>query len=139
MSLEAELAMLETLDLEGLRAAWRERHGDPPRLRSVDLVRRMLAWKLQVAALGGLDRPTRDALKRTTPMGTRGRLPVGSRVSREWKGFRHEVEVTAQGYRYGGETFQSLSTIATRIAGARWNGWRFFGLAEVGKAKGSAR
>lgn len=38
-----EVEAFERLDLEGLRAAWRERYGPPPRLRSVELLRLILA------------------------------------------------------------------------------------------------
>jgi Protein of unknown function (DUF2924) len=32
------------------------------------------------------------------------------------------------GFAYAGETFASLSEIATEITGTKWNGPRFFGL-----------
>ena len=47
---------------------------------------------------------------------------------------RHEVEVTEAGYVYAGQTFASLSVIARRITGARWNGPRFFGLRDEAQA-----
>lgn len=131
---EAELAeqldALAGMDLEALRAFWRPRFGKAPKLRSADLIRRMAAWRLQVAVHGGLDRQTRNALRRSDGSGTRIRLPVGSRLSREWKGIRHDVEVTADGYLHDGQTYRSLSTVSTRIAGAKWNGWRFFGVGQ---------
>jgi hypothetical protein len=36
--------------------------------------------------------------------------------------------VLESGFAYAGETFNSLSQVATRIAGVRWNGLVFFGL-----------
>lgn len=57
------------------------------------------------------------------------RLPkAGSTVSREFKGKKHTVTVLADGFRYAGKTFSSLSTIANTIAGGSWNGFLFFGL-----------
>lgn len=38
-----ELAALGNLDLEGLRTAWRHRFGEPPPLRSVELLALLLA------------------------------------------------------------------------------------------------
>ncbi len=38
-----QVGALAGLDLEGLRAAWRTRYGAPPPLRSVELLRLMLA------------------------------------------------------------------------------------------------
>ena len=50
------------------------------------------------------------------------------RLVREWKGLRHEVEVTDDGVLYRGERYASLSEVARVITGVRWNGPRFFGL-----------
>ena len=36
-----EVRALARLDLKGLREAWRQRYGTPPRLRSADLLARM--------------------------------------------------------------------------------------------------
>jgi hypothetical protein len=52
-TLQQEIEQLELLDLEGLRAAWGRRYGAPPSLRSVAILRRLLAWRLQAEALGG--------------------------------------------------------------------------------------
>ena len=59
-----EVRALERLDLEGLRADWRRRYGAPPRLRSTDLLARLLAWRIQAEAFGGLDAETRSTLFR---------------------------------------------------------------------------
>jgi hypothetical protein len=37
---------------------------EPPKLRSVELLRHLLAWRIQAARLGGLDRETRQYLIR---------------------------------------------------------------------------
>ena len=62
MSFEAqitdEVRGLATLDLAGLREEWRRRYGAPPTTRSVDLIARLLAWRIQADALGGFDEPT---------------------------------------------------------------------------------
>jgi hypothetical protein len=47
---------------------------------------------------------------------------------REWQGVRHEVAVTAEGFTYLGEPYRSLSQVAHRITGTKWNGLVFFGL-----------
>lgn len=128
-----EVRALERLDLEGLRSAWRQHVGTPPALRSPDLLRHILAWKIQAAALGGLDAETRRLLRQSG--GARGPgLNPGTVICREWKGARHEVRVTEAGFVYDGACFDSLSKIATQITGVKWNGPRFFGLrAEAGK------
>jgi hypothetical protein len=124
---EAEVEHLSSLDLVGLREAWPKRFGPIPRLRSPDLLRLMLAWRLQAEALGGLDAETKQLLTRTHRR--RGpTLPIGSRVAREWQGEPHEAEIIEDGVRYRGETYASLSEVARTITGVRWNGPRFFGL-----------
>ena len=128
-----EVEALERLDLEGLRAVWRERFGTPPRLRSVELLRLSLAWRIQAEVLGGLDRDTRRQLHRRGPIKAEGlELGVGARLRREWQGRVVEVVVEADGFRFENKTFPSLSAAATAIAGSRWNGPRFFGLRQAG-------
>ena len=128
---ETEVAVLATLDLEGLRSAWRQRYGPPPGLRSVELLRLMLAWRMQAAAYGGLDPTVRRQLKRHGRLQTEGLdLGVGARLRREWQGRTVEVEVTDAGFLCDGQLHASLSAAATAVAGTRWNGPRFFGLRE---------
>ena len=132
-SLAEEVQALARLDLEGLRQAWRQRFGLPPALRSTNLLRSILAWKIQAAELGGLDAETRRLLRQ--PGAQRGpRLELGVRIAREWKGVRHEAEVTEAGFVYAGKSYANLSAIARLITGTRWNGPRFFGLRQGERA-----
>ena len=129
---EGLVAEIEILDLEGLRAVWRQRYGAPPTLRSVPVLRQLLAWRVQAQAVGGLDAETRKLLARTGPVLAEGRhLGVGARLTRIWKGREIIVAVEADGFRWEGELFPSLSAAATAIAGTRWNGPRFFGLRDI--------
>ena len=54
----AEVRALETLDLRGLRDEWRRRYGDPPKMRTRELLARLHAWRIQADAFGGLDATT---------------------------------------------------------------------------------
>lgn len=120
---------LGRLDLEGLRAVWREHFGAPPPLRSVELLRLSLAWRLQAEALGGLDAETRRQLGRRGATAREGlELGIGAKLRREWRGRIVEVIVEADGFNWNDRTYPSLSAAATAIAGSRWNGPRFFGL-----------
>jgi hypothetical protein len=57
------------------------------------------------------------------------RLPaIGTVLRREHGGTVHEVAIAAEGFRYRGQSFTSLSTIAKQITGSIWNGFVFFGL-----------
>ncbi len=128
-----EVRALARLDLEGLRAIWRGRWGAPPSLRSPELLRRMIAWRIQVAAFGDLDAEARRSLRRPAPMIRSGiALTRGTKLTREWRGVLCEVEVVEGGYLYAGVTYRSLSKIAGVITGTKWNGPRFFGLDKAG-------
>jgi hypothetical protein len=136
--LEAELATLSTMAMGELRAEWRRRFGGPPPMhRSVDFLRRQIAWRLQEARYGGLDRATRRLLiSKKAPARVRGPvLSPGVRLTREWQGRPHHVEVLAKGFLYNGRAFDSLSEVAREITGVRWNGPRFFGLRKEAKRK----
>lgn len=126
-----EVEHLAMLDLEGLRSFWRERFGAPPPLRSVELLRHMLAWRLQVPVHGGLDRATRRALARTGSVVPEGnQLGVGATIVRNWQGQRQVVVVLEDGFQWTGKRFRSLSAVARAITGTKWNGPKFFGMRE---------
>lgn len=129
MGLDEQVRALEALDLEGLRAQWRLRYGAPPKLRSVDLLARLLAWRIQADQLGELSPDTRKQLRAAaTPKPADVRVRPGARLVREWRGRRCEVAVEANGFVYEGRRYRSLSAIAREITGTRWNGPKFFGL-----------
>jgi hypothetical protein len=124
-----DLADIPGLDLAALRALWAQHWGDPPPLRSPALMRLLVAWRLQAAAEGGLTTETRRALSRQGSGEAEGRhLGIGARLTRVWQGRAVEVIVEDGGFRWNGQLYPSLSAAATAIAGARWNGPRFFGL-----------
>lgn len=127
MTVAADLQRLEEMDLNGLRQEWAQRHGVAPRLRSADLIRRVLAWRIQAAAEGDLDAATRRRLlgQRAGPEQV---LRPGTILSRDYLGTRHDVEVVEDGFIHDGRKWRSLSQIACHITGVRWNGPRFFGL-----------
>ena len=128
-----EVRALEALDLHGLRDEWRKRYGDPPKMRSRELLARLLAWRIQADAFGGLDATTIRLLKVDRLPPPKPQLSPGARLSREWLGRRHDVDVLEKGFRYAGTDYRSLSEVARVITGTRWNGLRFFGLRETAK------
>ena len=132
--LTAAVERLETLDLEALRVLWRQHGGSRLRLRSPELLRLLLAWRLQAAVHGGLDPETRRRLRRRGRVQAEGlELGVGARLRREWRGMTVEVVVEEDGFRWEERLYPSLSAAATAIAGTRWNGPRFFGLRRPGQ------
>jgi hypothetical protein len=133
---EAEIEALAGLDLAALRLVWKDRIGPAPKLRSPELLRHLLAWRLQVAAFGDLDRETRRRLAACGPVEAEGRqFGIGAILRRDWQGRRIEVVVETEGFRWEGQVFPSLSAVARAATGTRWNGPRFFGLrADAGAA-----
>jgi hypothetical protein len=126
---ELQADRLEGLGLEELRAHWRVRYGAPPGLRSPELLALMLAWRIQADREGGLDVDLRRTLRRPAGVRAAPEPSSGTRLVREWEGVRHEVVALGEGgFLYQGDRYRSLSEIARRITGVRWNGPRFFGL-----------
>jgi hypothetical protein len=138
-SLEAEIALLEGLGLQQLRTYWAERIGPVPDHQSADLMRRRLAYELQVRAYGGLSTETKARLRRLykafkedpayTPLPNYGLKP-GTVLTREWKSTIYRVGVLDEGFEYQGNAYKSLSEIAGLITGSKWSGPAFFGFRE---------
>jgi Protein of unknown function (DUF2924) len=120
------VAALATMSLRELRAEWERRYGAAPTHRSVDLLRRVLAWRIQADVYGGFDAATRRMIEKDGPVQLAP--TAGMRLAREWAGRRHEVVVIESGVVYEGVTYRSLSSVARLITGMSWNGPRFFGL-----------
>lgn len=134
-TVEGEVRALQGKTVDQLRAAWPTRFGPAPRLRSGELVRRLLAERLQQEAFGRdteLERRLAGLVaawvKGRSPSAPRPTFKPGTVLRREYDGERHEVEVLVQGFRWRGQTYASLSEIARAITCTRWNGPRFFGL-----------
>ena len=140
--LESDLAKVAVARLPELRQIWRDRLGaEPPPLRSREIVRRMLAYRLQAAVHGDVSAAARRKLEavrqryedRPAKPASGPRLRAGAKLLREWKGVTHEVWVTADGFMHDGQPYRSLSEVARAITGTRWNGPLFFGLRETAK------
>jgi hypothetical protein len=138
IDLHAEIAALSDLDLDTLQAKWRELYGVPtPKKIRRDFLRRAIAYGLQEREFGGLSPALRRRLARlaegleqdsSASASAVRQLRPGMRLMREWKGKTHVVDVTQKGFRWRGQTFRSLSSVACTITGARWSGPRFFGI-----------
>ena len=130
-AIEAEIARLRSVALDALRRRWRAGFGRmPPAALSKDLLGRMIAWRLQERAFGGLDRESLTFLDGLARHGSspRCRLKPGTVLVRDYDGQRHTVTVAADGFEWQGTTYASLSAIARAITGTAWSGPRFFAL-----------
>ena len=145
-SVEDVIAGLADLDANGLRLQWRNHlDGTPPAHLPRWLLLRVLAYQIQVAALGGPDKATLRVIRqpkgRTCDSAESGpfeaRIPAtregadlkpGALLVREWKGKLERVTVLEKGFAWNGKSYASLSQIAKAMTGTAWNGHRFFGL-----------
>jgi hypothetical protein len=131
-AVEAEIARIRSLGIDALRRRWRAAFGRTPLAAlSKDLLGRMLAFRLQERAFGGLDRESLGLLEGfARHTGSRGRhLKPGTVLVRDYQGQRHTVTVVPDGFDWQGRTYTSLSAIARAITGTAWSGPRFFALA----------
>ena len=131
-AIEAEIGRIRSLGVDTLRRRWRAVFGrTPPVALSKDLLGRMLAFRLQERAFGGLDRESLsllDGFARHAVL-PRRHLKPGTVLVRDYQGERHTVTVTSNGFDWQGRTYASLSAIARAITGTAWSGPRFFALA----------
>jgi hypothetical protein len=99
-------------------------------------LKRILAYRIQEKAFGGLKESTVRKLRELADKKVVGEMPVekrlrpkiGTRYVREHAGELHEVTVLESGYEYEGTIYRSLSEIAGTITGTKWSGPAFFGL-----------
>jgi Protein of unknown function (DUF2924) len=133
-AIEAEIARLRSLALDALRRRWRVVFGQtPPAALSKDLLGRMIAWRMQEQAFGGLDRESLRFLDCLARHGgpPRRHLKPGTVLVRDYQGQRHTVTVAPEGFDWEDTIYPSLSAIARAITGTAWSGPRFFALAQA--------
>ena len=71
-------------------------------------------------------RKKKAVAKRATPA-------VGDTITKVYKGEKHAVRVTEDGFKYGRKTYRSLTAIAKQITGYKAvSGPRWFGLTDGG-------
>ncbi len=148
-TIDALVASLSGLNVDQLRLQWRNHLGGvvPAHLPGW-LLLRVLAYRIQAAAFGDLDRAFLRRLREhrdeafelgdARPFATRGPttregvgLKSGALLVREWNGRLEQVMILDDGCAWNGCVYRSLSQVAKAITGTNWNGHRFFGLKAV--------
>jgi hypothetical protein len=152
-TLVIEIEGLRRMKTKALRARYQELFGEETRSSNQAHLFRRIAWRLQAKAAGGLSERARKrageladetALRlraprqfwrqdgsvglETPPARDRRLPPIGTLLQRNYHGQTIEVEVLAAGFGYRDQVYGSLSQLAHRITGTRWNGYAFFGL-----------
>jgi len=136
---EVALDDLPGMSRHELLDTWAQVVGKPPvESASRELLINTIAWYLQAQQFGGLSASVQRklerlaaAIERGEPVGqltTTDRLRPGATLERVWRGETHIITVVTDGFSYRGQRYRSLSQIARRITGTRWNGPAFFGL-----------
>ena len=99
-----------------------------------------VAYRIQEIAFGGLSQDTRERLNEVAGQADakenhrrRYNVAPGTRFIREYRGRRYEVTADNEGLVFEGKRYRSLSAIARKITGVRWNGHVFFGCAATKK------
>jgi hypothetical protein len=132
--IEAEIERIRSLPINEVRTQWRQMLKlPPPSSLGKDMLGRMIAYRIQEKAFGGLSRASRRVLDelaggKQAIEPARRRLKPGTVLVREYQGERHTVTVAPDGFVWREETYTSLSTIAHLVTGTNWNGPKFFGL-----------
>src|SRR5215218_49622 len=107
-AIEAEIARIKSLALDALRRRWGAVFGrTPPAALSKDLLGRMIAWRMQEQAFGGLERESLRFLDGLARHGgsARRQLKPGTVLVRDYQGQRHTVTVAPDGFDWQGTTY----------------------------------
>jgi hypothetical protein len=141
------LKALPEMNRTALCQQWQERFNKPaPDGVRKELLVRMLAYRAQEQAFGGLSARSRRRLDEMaaaissdpkTAIANMVRAKPGTQLIRSWQGKTHTVTVQESGYQYDGRRYRSLSEIARHITGTQWSGPLFFGLKPRRAKKGS--
>jgi hypothetical protein len=119
-NVDKQIAKLGRMNIATLRATYKRAFGKETSSRNREFLRKRLVSRFRelAGASGTASRPRDERLP-----------PAGTVLEREHDGTVHKVTVLEEGFRYGSETYTSLSTIAKAITGVIWNGYVFFGRA----------
>jgi hypothetical protein len=153
-----EIQQLKAMTIPQLRVRYREVFGAEVNVLHKPYLIRRIAWQLQANVHGGLSDRARNRIaelsdgvelgfpSRAVPKRMPGRIashdqpretqrdprlpPVGALLRRRYQGREIVVKVLEDAFECDAERFSSLSALARKITGTRWNGLLFFGLAE---------
>jgi len=133
----AQIATLQRMDAKELRKQWEVLMGTPPMPGSAASLRQRLTHRIQELAYGGVAPAVQAALEKVARRDAgEAEKPVvkavtpGTRFIREWRGQRHEVTASADGFEYLGKSYRSLTAVAKVITGQHTNGKVFFGISK---------
>ena len=144
-----QIENLRKLKVTELKTRYHDLFGEASRSFNRAHVFRRIAWRLQAQAEGDLgERARQRAAELANDLDLRLRAPrsfwreierngetanrdprlppAGTVLERIYQGQIVQVTVLASGFEYEGKHYASLSAIAYRVTGTRWNGFHFF-------------
>ena len=146
-----EIENLRKERTKALKARYRELFGEESHSSNHAHLFRRIAWRLQALAEGDLsERARQKAVELAVDVDIRLRAPrqfwgelaqtgqtpsrdsrlppAGTVLMRDFQGRSIRAKILADGFEYQGRRYESLSSIALKVTGTRWNGFTFFGL-----------
>jgi hypothetical protein len=131
-----QIISLQDKKLSELKALWEKMFDHVPAVSSREYMIAKIAYRIQELAYGGVDEVTKDKIQAAAkeiknPKAVHSkkfRPMTGTKIMKEYKGNIIEILVVSDGFSYAGEVYKSLSSIATKITGTKWNGLKFFGI-----------
>ena len=133
-----QIIALKYKSLDELSQLWSKMYNRPPAFRTRQYMMQKLAYRIQELAYGGLDVSTEQKLVAAAQSidtrrqkGKKYAPSVGTKIVKEYKGRTYEVFAVEDGFAYGGAVYKSLSAVATKITGTKWNGLKFFGIGDL--------
>ena len=163
LNVAKEVAAMELMTVDQLRAKYADVFGEPTRSRHKEYLIKRIIWRMQANAEGGLSERARlramelandadlrvtpprerklspDSDQRTKTVATKIRpnneLMPGTTLVRDYKGRTVRVKVLPDGFECEGDRYKSLTAVAKAITGKHWNGYHFFNLRNNGGGK----
>jgi hypothetical protein len=136
LNLLKQIMSLQDKKTSELMELWNKTFDYQPEISSRQYMISKLAWRMQELIYGGVDEDTQKkieeaAKKIKAPKNPPGKFNpmVGTKIVKQYKGKSIEILVVDGGFAHAGEIHKSLSAIATKITGTKWNGLKFFGVA----------
>jgi hypothetical protein len=138
LSVIKQVMALKNKSLHDLDKLWRNMFDHSPAFRTKQYMLPKIAYRIQELAYEGVDIETEKKLiagareldkpkskvKKYSPM-------IGTKIVKEYKNIIHEISVVEEGFAYGGAVYNSLSAIAQKITGTKWNGLKFFNVGDL--------
>jgi hypothetical protein len=131
-----QILALEGKSVDELIKLWSAFYDHEPMSYGKSYLVSKIAYKIQELAFGGLLVETRKRMDQLSTningsvVKKKYKPLVGSKIIKEYHDKTYEIAVVDGGFSFEGEVFKSLSAIATKITGTKWNGLKFFGIKE---------